>query len=51
MFWKKIFIEEHGVTKEESGTQLDLEDECKEVKKYFDTLDIVGQKEMKKKVN
>lgn len=50
MFRKKLFIEEHKVTKEESGTQLDLEEECKELKKYFSTLDIIGQRAMKKKV-
>lgn len=31
-------------------TQLDLEEECEDLKKYFGTLDIVGQREMTKKV-
>lgn len=30
VFWKKLFIEEHEVTKEESGTHLDLKEECEE---------------------
>lgn len=50
VFCKKIFIEEHEVTKEDRETQLDLEEECEELKKYFYTLDIVGQRVMKKKV-
>lgn len=50
VFLEKIFIEEHEVTKEDSVTQLDLEEKCEELKKYFDTHDIVGQRAMKKKV-
>lgn len=42
MFWKKLFIEVHEVTEEESETQLDLEKECEELKRYFGTLDIIG---------
>lgn len=50
MFWKKLFIEEHEATEEESGTQFDLEEDCEKLKTYFDTLDIVDQRAMKKKV-
>lgn len=50
VFLKKLFIEEHEVTKEENGTQLDLKEEYEELKKYFGTLNIIGQMEMKKKV-
>lgn len=49
-FWKKLNNEEHDVSHEESGTQLDLEAECEELKTYFSTLGFVGQRELKKKV-
>lgn len=50
VFWKKLQIEEHEVTIEESGTYLDLEKEFEKLKRYFSILDIVGQRSMKKKV-
>ncbi|XP_050877072.1 uncharacterized protein LOC127080822 [Lathyrus oleraceus] len=50
VFWKKLHIEEHGVNHEDTGTKLDLEAECEELKTYFNSLDIVGQKVLKKKV-
>ena len=43
-------MEEHAGSHEESGTQLDLEAECEELKTYFSTLDIIGQRVLKKKV-
>lgn len=50
MFLNKLFIEEHEVIEEENETQLDLEEKCEELKNYFGTIDIVGQRAMKKKV-
>lgn len=49
MYFGKLFIEAHEVTEEDIGT-LDLKEECEELKKYLGTLDIVGNKVMKKKV-
>lgn len=42
VFWKKSYIQEHGVTQEDSGTHLYLEQECEELKRYFSILDIIG---------
>lgn len=42
MFWKKLYIEENEITKEDSWTKLDLEEEWEELKRYFSTLNIVG---------
>ena len=41
-FWKKLHIEEHDVNHEDSGTKLNLEVGCEELKTYFNSLDIVG---------
>ncbi|XP_050914644.1 uncharacterized protein LOC127129523 [Lathyrus oleraceus] len=45
----KLYIEEHDVHPEDSGTKLNLEVECEELKTYFNYLDIVGQRVLKKK--
>lgn len=50
VFFKKLHIEEHDVNHEDSGTTLDLEAECEELKIYFNSLDIVGQRVLEKKV-
>lgn len=42
VFWKKLYNQEHGVTQEDNGTQLDLEEVCEELKRYFSTLDTVS---------
>lgn len=49
-FFKKLHIEEHEVTKEESGAQFDLEEEYEYFERYFSTLGIVGQKAIDKNV-
>lgn len=49
VFRKKLYIKEHEVTNEDSGTQLNLEEKCEELNMYFITLDIVGQRVMRKK--
>ena len=43
-----MHILEHDVTHDES--KWNLEEECEELKRYFITLDIVGQRMLKKKV-
>lgn len=41
VLWKKLNIEENEVTQEDSGTQLNLEEECEEFKRYSCILDMV----------
>lgn len=50
MFWMKLHIKEHEDTKEDNVTHLDSDEECKELKRYFSTLNIVVHKVIKKKV-
>lgn len=44
VFFKKLYIQKHDVSEEDGGTQLYFEEECEEFKRYFITLDIVGQR-------
>ncbi|XP_050875735.1 uncharacterized protein LOC127079397 [Lathyrus oleraceus] len=50
VFWKKLHIEEHDVGHKANGTELDLEAECEELDTYFNTLDIIGKRVLRKKV-
>ncbi|XP_058742955.1 uncharacterized protein LOC131615809 [Vicia villosa] len=47
---KWAMTSKYKVSQEDSETQLNLEEECQELKKHFNTLDIVGKRMMKKKV-
>lgn len=40
MFWSRLHIKENEVIEEGSKTQLALNNECEELKRYFSTLDI-----------
>ncbi|XP_058734041.1 uncharacterized protein LOC131605735 [Vicia villosa] len=48
VFWTKLQISKHDVSPDES--KWDLDEECKELKRQFSTLDIVGQRALNKKV-
>ena len=50
VFWKKLHIQEHTDGPEDSGSKMDLDAECEELKTYFNSLDIVGKRVLKKKV-
>lgn len=49
VFSRKLYIKEYAIVKEGNGTQLDSNDECENLKKYFSTLDIFAQKMIMKK--
>ncbi|XP_058764158.1 uncharacterized protein LOC131637576 [Vicia villosa] len=48
VFWTKLQIYEYEVSLDEE--KWDLEEECEELKRQFSTMDIVGQRALKKKV-
>ncbi|XP_058763165.1 protein FAR1-RELATED SEQUENCE 5-like [Vicia villosa] len=48
VFWMKLQILEYEVSPDES--KWDLEEECEELKRQFSTMDIMGQRALKKKV-
>lgn len=50
VFLKKLHIEEHDASHEENDMQLNLKAKCEELKTYFITLDIIGQRVLKEKV-
>lgn len=50
VLYSKLHVEEHEAIEEETETQLDLNDECEELKRYLNTLDIFGQRTMNKNV-
>ncbi|XP_058783987.1 uncharacterized protein LOC131658740 [Vicia villosa] len=48
VFWTKLQISEYEVSPD--GSKWDLEEECEELKRQFNTMDIVAQRALKKKV-
>lgn len=49
IFWRKLQIEEYEII-EKIRTQMNIKEECEDLKKYFNTLDIVVHTAMKQKV-